>query len=223
MISPDEESQILGKALASAKSYADLILKGPLEELGGILSDTVAHWRLKNQVRLMLKAKEWLERKGVNPKKVMPETFIPLLEDGSNVEDETLADMFASLLANHLDPKQDEFIHPSYTKVLSQISSLDARAMMEFRIWVSHQEAREIGLRGSGVTVTHIAKQLLISNRKAYLSCLNLSRLGIIEADGYLPPDNHPIPLLFQHSAENQKYRMTEYGVAFYDACQYVK
>lgn len=222
MLSTDE-SQILDKALTAAKSYADLILKGPLEELGGILSDTVAHWRLKNQVRLMLRAKAWLEGKGVDPKKVMPETFIPLLEDGGNVQDETLADMFASLLANHLDPKQDEFIHPSYTNVLSQISPLDAKAMMEFRIWISHQEAREVGLRGSGVTVAHIAEYLSIPTRTAYLSCLNLSRLGVVEHQGFVPPEDHTIPMLFKDSAEHQKYRITEYGIAFCDACQYSK
>ena len=121
-----QETKILPAALAAAKEYADLVLKGSLGEIGGILSDTIGHWRLKNQVRLMLKAKEWIEKKGVDPKPLLPEIFVPLLQDASNVEDETLADMFAALLANHLDSDQDERIHPSYSKVLIQLSALDA-------------------------------------------------------------------------------------------------
>ncbi|HYX71856.1 MAG TPA: Abi-alpha family protein, partial [Nitrososphaera sp.] len=117
-----EEVQALGKAVDVAKDYADSIVKGPLSELGSILSDTVGYWRLKNQVGLILKAKKWLEGKGVAPNKLLPDIFVPLLNDGGNVEDETLSDMFASLLACHLDPGQQSLVHPSYSKVLAQLS-----------------------------------------------------------------------------------------------------
>src|SRR5262245_29988070 len=97
-----EDLQGLGKALETAKDYADAVLLQPLNQIGGILSDTMGYWRLKNQVRLLLKAKKLLEESNINPDKMLPEIFVPLLEDGGNVEDETLADMFASLLACHL-------------------------------------------------------------------------------------------------------------------------
>jgi hypothetical protein len=216
-----EDAAIFGQALSAAKDYADTVVKGPLSEFGGILTDTVGYWRLKNRVRLLLKAKQWLQDQGINPKKLLPDIFVPLLEDGGNVEDETLADMFASLLTCHLDPKQQELIHPSYTKVLSQLSSLDAKAMLIFRKWVSYQGAREVGLRGPSILVEEVSKELNLSNRTAYLSCLNLNRLGIIEHDGYSPPNEHPMPNLFEDSPEHQKFRITEYGVAFCDACQY--
>ena len=45
--------------------------------------------------------------------------------------------MFASLLAAHLDPDQQKGVHPSYTKVLSQLSPLDARFIVAFRSLVS--------------------------------------------------------------------------------------
>lgn len=57
MISP-EEVKTLEKALDAAKSYADVVVKGPLSELGGIFADTVGYWRLKNKVTLMLKTKK---------------------------------------------------------------------------------------------------------------------------------------------------------------------
>lgn len=220
-MSTPEETQVLGKALELAKDYADTVVKGTLAELGGIFSDTVAHWRLKNRIRLMLKAKQWLEEKGVKPGKVLPDVFVPLLEDGGNVEAETLAAMFASLLAGHLDPGRQEEIHPSYTKVLAQLSPLDAELMIAFRGHVSDKLARESGLRGHVLTTLHMAEQIGMPKRATYLSCLNLHRLGIVEHLGYHPPKDHPAPEFFEDSIGHQLYRMSEYGVAFCDACQY--
>ena len=216
-----EEMQALGKAVDVAKDYADSIVKGPLSELGGILSDTVGYWRLKNQVRLILKAKKWLEEKHIPPTKLLPDIFVPLLNDGGNVENETLSEMFASLLACHLDPEKQELIHPSYTNVLSQLSSIDAMVMLEFRKFTSYKEAWELGLRGGGLLVPHLAEAVQISVRAAYLSCLNLERLGIVQHLGFRPPDKHPFPDIFKDDMDHQEFRITEYGIAFCDACNY--
>ena len=216
-----EESQVVGKALDAAKDYADSIVKGALSEFGGILSDTVGYWRLKNQVRLMLKAKQWLEDKAVNPGKLLPDIFVPLIEGGGNVEDETLSDMFASLLASHLDSSQQDEVHQSYTKVLAQLSPLDAKLMLGFRDHVSDAPAREVGFMGHVLTAEDMAKEIKSEKRPVYLSCLNLLRLGILEKHAYRPPEDHPTPTFFENSPYHQLYRMSEYGVTFCDSCQY--
>jgi len=64
------------------------------------------------------------------------------------------------------------------------------------------------------VTVEFIADSIYTPNKSAYLSCLNLERLGIIEHTGYRPPDKHPIADIFEDSMEQQEYRITEYGIA---------
>ena len=106
----------ISPTLQVAKAFADAVLLKPLGELGGILSDTIGYWRLKNQVCLMLKAKSWLEEKNIEPSKVLPDIFIPILDGGSMVDDENLSDMFASLLASHLDSKTQEKVHVSFPK-----------------------------------------------------------------------------------------------------------
>lgn len=161
-----------------------------------------------------------MENKGVKPKQLLLSVFVPLLEDGSYVEDETLTDMFSSLLAKHLDPTEQSNVHPLYTKVPAQLSPIDAKAMLVYRQYISHQEARGIGLQGSGVTMDFLAERPSISTKVALLSSLNLSRLGVIEHNDYGVPDDHPMPELFRDSFENQRYRITEYGIAFCNACQ---
>ncbi len=153
----------IGTALQVARSFADAVLLKPLGELGGILSDTIGYWRLKNQVRLMVKAKGWLEQKKVDPAKVLPDIFVPILDEGSKVEDEQLSGMFASLLASHLDSRTQDRVHPSFPKVLSQLSPLDARAMVEFRKLASDREYRSLGLRGGVLIVKTVAELLGIS------------------------------------------------------------
>jgi hypothetical protein len=68
-----------------------------------------------------------MEEKGVDPKKLLPDVFVPLIEEAGNTEDETLSEVFARLMAAHLDEKDDENVHPSYTKIAGQISPLDFR------------------------------------------------------------------------------------------------
>ena len=219
-----EEAKALEKALDAAKDYADTVVKGPLAELGGILSDTVGNWRLRNRIRLTLKTKKWLEAKGIAPSKVLPDIFIPILEDGGNVEDETLSDMFASLLASHLDPNTQDKVHPSFAKVLVQLSALDAKVLLAYRKFISYEGARDVGLRGPKLNVEFVVRELANTNpsKKAlYLSCLNLHRLGILQHFGYEAPEGHSMPELFEDSPEHQLFRITEYGISFCDACHY--
>jgi hypothetical protein len=76
-------------------------------------------------------------------------------------------------------------------------------------------------LRGHVLTVKDMAEEIGMPKRATYLSCLNLARLGIVEHLDYRSPENHPVPTVFEDSPEHQLYRMSEYGVAFCDACQY--
>src|SRR5688500_16607233 len=124
-----EEAQALEKSLEAAKEYADSIVKPSLQELGGMLADTCGWWRLKNRVRLLLKAKRFLKEQGIEPTTMLPDVFVPLLEEAGNTEDETLSDMFARLTAAHLDPKRQDEVHPSYSKVLGQLAPLDGKVL----------------------------------------------------------------------------------------------
>lgn len=214
-----ESLQLTAAGIAAAKDYADTVLKGPLGQLSGILSDTIGQWRLHNQVRLLLRTKQFMQERGVDLGKVSPEIFVPIVEDAGVVEDPKLSEMFASLLASHLDTKAEHPVHPSFTKVLAQLSPLDARLAERCRGLVSDKQYRDLGLRGSPVAVDIAAEWLGVSKDAAYLSCLNLRRLGLLRHVGASVPNGHPWPSVFEDDRDHQSFRLTEYGIAFCDAC----
>ena len=127
-MTPDDLSG-LAKSLEAAKDYADIIVKGPLEQIGGLLADSVGFWRLKNRVNVLLKAKEYCEERGVNPEKLLPSVFVPLIDAAGDTDDDSLQEMFAELLATSIDPARQENAHPSFAKAIGQLSPLDAHVM----------------------------------------------------------------------------------------------
>jgi hypothetical protein len=215
----DDENKITGAVLSTARDYADAILMGPLKEFGGILSDTVGAWRLRNQVRILLGAKKLLEDNRIDPQKILPDVFVPLLEQGSMVSDDGLSEMFSSLLAEHLDPSSQSKIHPSFAHVLSQLSPIDAKALLRFWNRANAADYRDLGLRGGVFTPEWLSDSMAIKKPVAVLVCLNLARLGLIEYDGADVPDGHPIPELFHDIAATRKYRITDYGIQFAEVC----
>ena len=83
-----------------AKHYLDKLVAGGLEEDGGIIKDAHAYWRFKQKVNLVLKSKQFLEDKGIEPRRVLPKVVAPILDAGSLELDEDMHDRWAALLAN---------------------------------------------------------------------------------------------------------------------------
>ncbi len=117
----------IDKAFETATHYLDKLVAGPLEEGGGIVKDTIAYWRFKRQIGLVLKAKEFLESKGIDPQRVLPKIVIPILEAGSLEVDDEMSDRWAALLANAA--AAPETISPAFPRILAELSPLDARIL----------------------------------------------------------------------------------------------
>ena len=103
MVPKDPLSAVVEKGVEEAakvaKDYLDKLVAPGLEESGGIIADTVAYWRFKNKINLVLKSKAFLESKGIEPKAVLPKVVAPILEAGS-LENEEMKDRWAALLAS---------------------------------------------------------------------------------------------------------------------------
>jgi len=200
-----EESATFNKGLEAAKEYADAIVKPSLNQLGGILSDTIGYWRLKNQVNLVLKAKKFLEEQGVESSRILPDIFVPLLEEGGNTEDETLSDMFAHLLASHLNPARQKVVHPSFSKTMGQLSSLDAKILCmvdrkdEYNWKRKFDKGQPIEDEGQAMwsefgLENESRKRFNVTADEANLSVTNLNRLGLCEIVILPDPDFAGMP-----------------------------
>lgn len=117
----------LKESFKTAKEFAGKLVSPALEEGGGIIQDNLKLWRLKNQINILLKAKKFLEDKGIDPKKVLPKTLISILENGSLDEEEEMQNKWAALLANAASSNHNT--KQSFAKILNELSPLEARLL----------------------------------------------------------------------------------------------
>lgn len=158
----------------------------PAEELGLLIKDRISFWRFKQQVSLVMRAKEIIEEKGVGidqlPPQASPGTMIEILERGSFSDDPTIQEMFANLLASELESGA-ESIHPSFSIILSQLSSEDAKMLTGLYRYIrdlrERPEPSEPWPRPMFENI--LAKnQFYTSKGNAFASIENLQRLGLI-------------------------------------------
>lgn len=92
-------------------------------------ADQVHSWRWRNRIGIAEKAAKRLKEMTVSPK-VLPKGFlIPLLESAGDAEDESLQDMWASLLAEGV--RSDHAQHAAFRKTLESLSAEDAKWLTE--------------------------------------------------------------------------------------------
>jgi hypothetical protein len=198
------------EAAKMAKDYLDKLITPALEEGGGIIGDTVAYWRFKNKVNLVLKAKAFLESKGIQPKQLLPKVVAPLLEAGSLEEDEDMKSRWAALLASAAtDPIS---VPPFYPKILSELSSSEARILE----WMAERTEQQIGwvLSGQEIRTKFLIMppqyEVLMGNLVRLNLCSPLLGSGTMGKD-YVGAEDWP---------PYQQVQFTRLGYSFVKACQ---
>lgn len=124
-ITTEVSKQLINKA----SEFLEKIVNPPLKELGGLLADKVKFWRFKNQINTIIKAENFISKKGIQPKKIRLKTLFQLLEYSSWEEDPDMQTKWASLLANAVNPEYSHYINSSYIEILNQISPLEAKVL----------------------------------------------------------------------------------------------
>lgn len=195
------EDKTVEETAKTIRQYLDPILLRPLSELGLLAKDQISFWRFKNQVRMLEKTKTILDKTGVDPESVnealTPDLVIPLIESAGESESEELSDMFASLMASAINPSTSETGHPSFAKVLSQMSPLDARVLKFVydsvnNIVVQTNQGEEIEYlkknipvhRQFSISIEKAVTTFGVSHRQMLVVFQNLRRLGLCD-QGY--------------------------------------
>ena len=115
------KSSTIEKALESITGFLAKLAGPATEEIGQLLYDKIRLWRFKNQLDILLKAKDIAERKNITLKEVPYKILVPLLENCSLEGDDEMKDNWASLIVNLADSEKN-IQNNIFPHILSQIS-----------------------------------------------------------------------------------------------------
>jgi hypothetical protein len=245
---PDKElnikSSTIEKGLELAKEFLGKLISPTIEEVGLLISENVKFLRFKNQIRILLKAKDYVDKKKINLKEIPIKILVPLLEKASLEDDETMQDKWANMLVNLVD-SQMNLQNQIFPYLLSQISieeynelkSLSneelqfIRQQMDYyKLLKDDQFAFKNETRRAKEAIDKIEQGGFQLNLEDYEKA-NLFRLGLVRQ---LPPKIYIEEfntgnrdegekwhqLEAGYDTENYGYRITELGDKFLEICE---
>jgi hypothetical protein len=114
-------SKAIEKSLDLAKEFLGKLISPSVEEAGLLFKDKIAHWRLNNQINVLLKVKAKCEENHIDIQKLKLKLLCPLLENISLEDDEFLQDKWSNLISNLIDSKKN-LQNNIFPEILSKIS-----------------------------------------------------------------------------------------------------
>ena len=96
----DIGSSTVNKLIDVAKDFLDVIIKPGAQQLGLLIGEKVQSYRIMNQVQILLKVKQYVEKRGISINAIPLKILVPLLDHGSLEEEEELQDVWAKMLTN---------------------------------------------------------------------------------------------------------------------------
>lgn len=184
-----EAAKTTGKIVDAAQSTGGFFAKyieGPLEQVSGLLTDRLKHARWERQVRLQVRANEFLLSLGVDyPDRRIPlNVAVPLLEAATLEEDDELQDIWAKLLANAATSKSEVDARRMYVTILQDMGPLEVH-LLEM---IVHAPA-EFRTNSQSIVTTNLPEAYTLPEENAVyrfppenvlVALWNLSRLGCI-------------------------------------------
>lgn len=196
-----EETAKTGQALVEAGSdlarFVGKALGTAPEDTVGLLGGNLLHQlHIRNLDKVSRKTEEILRQRGVEePKPIGSKALLPALEAASEETDETLQDMWASLLANAMDPGKETSLQRVFIEALRQMEPID--------VLILRQVARE-GPE-SILDAINLAEQL---ERRDTLIAVSVNRLAEIGA------------VILKKTQTMGYYALSPLGMELYLACQ---
>lgn len=231
-------NEAINKVADAAIKFLGLILKPGAKSIGLLIDDKIRSWRVQNQVNILIKAQKFVESKGINIRAIPLKILVPLLENGSLEEDDDLQDLWAKMLANMLDSKEN-FQNHVFPYILSQLSKDDFEelqkvAHLENEYWANCRFIEEVNSgkipAPSGVDLVGIDAETKDIEQLGFdvLSPIddNLVRLGLLRETPpsvIIPPFNNEhgsIELTAEYEAYSYGHRITELGTMFLSVCE---
>lgn len=205
----DEDLKAISKSLAkSLENVTDIFNKivGPVAiEFGQVLGDRMRVYRYSKAIALLEKTKRMLESAHIEPSQVPPSLFLPILENASVQDNDSLHDRWAALLANAAAP--DSEILPAFSEILRQLSPAEAQFLDTTFDQVAEDQK----------TVTYpMSIRDDVADAFPRVMLENLYRLRLITRDNAEVDPNKP----FRMKAGKMPFYFSDLGRAFVLACR---
>lgn len=127
------KSSTIEKGLELAKEFLGKLISPTIEEVGLLISDNVKYLRFKNQVKILLKAKDYVEKRNIKLKEIPIKILVPLLDKASLEENDDLQEKWASMLTNMVDSSTN-LQNQIFPYLLSQVSIEEFNELKELAI-----------------------------------------------------------------------------------------
>jgi hypothetical protein len=200
-----------GKAIDAASGLGRIV-KGPVDEIVGMLTDRLRLTRLQRRLIYADKVEAEMKRRGISaPTRDLPINFaVPLLAQAILEEDDDLQEMWARLLVNAGDAATEMELRTAYVDILKGMSAFDvlnlsklAEAVIDDNeaVLIATGDLPHSASRFPGGSTINVSKEVLIS-------LANLGRLGCIA-----PTSGYGGGISFS------QVLVTELGLALYRAC----
>ncbi len=188
------------------------VFKEPAIEIAGMITDKLRFVRWKRLLTTIDEVNRILGQRGIhNTRAVPPKLALPIFEESSLEEDETLHSMWNCLLANAMDTTFQHEIRYAYVEILKNLTSLDARLLRYLYDKIEYPKEHYNKIVGFSsvsesdiISQSDVCAQLGISTSDYVLSSNNLIRLRLI------------VPFAGWDIA---KIIITPFGIRFVEAC----
>lgn len=186
-----------------------------IKELGGLFSDTVRGWRVKNEVGMFKKVKEQIADSGLSIKQIPLKVLVPIMENSSLEEDPLMKEKWVNMLANAATGQEE--ISPNYAAMLNELSPVEVKLLDQIFVEASREsdyEKRKLLQFDTG----KVRQIFNISTENADLIIENLFRLNILQS-----PAGHGISVgEYKFALRTTKvFEFTTLGYEFVKACRW--
>lgn len=169
------------KALAKPlQDFLTAVIGEPSKELGGWIADNIKGKRFETQIRIFTRAQQLTQEAGINPSAVNLKILVPLLENGSLEDDETIIDMWAHLLAN---ASVSNRVRASYIGILKDLEPIEAKIVQfiyeQFKAKYGNDFTPKLEYAGS-ISGELIKKNFTLNDIEFEQSIDNLYRLRLL-------------------------------------------
>jgi len=199
------------------------VFKEPIKEISGMITDKLRFVRWRRLVQMSGEVNEILKNKGVKEtRSVSPKLALPIFEEGSLEDDDTLKELWNRLLANAMDPDFEGELRYGFIDIIKNITGIEALILNN--VYEILKREGKIGDL-SKITTYHFKKEKImqivgIDEQTYEVNIHNLMRMQCIgsaelKTGGFRMGDNPPITVYRSTDA----IMLTPFGVKFVEAC----